>query len=252
MHQRPCTNLPVETLLAPPLSPNVVTGHFGNVRGSDNYKNRVAGIVIGREQAPPRAVEDMARALFADDPEPLDLTGAYDETTRGIRLRDGSAVAVRVQVHRDPRVQAVLEAVREDELTQVVDRLRLVHNAEPKRVYLVTNVPTDVTVDRVVTFNELLHEATGQLDNGKTGTGRRPGKQAARQAVRVVRTRTAAPQAAATAYPGSRDCDGLETSAATHLLPPMWPLLCRGPARRAVRKWTRQRIKPWIRTLSRC
>src|SRR3712207_9137509 len=31
------TNLPVETLLAPRLSPNVVTGHFGNVRGSDNY-----------------------------------------------------------------------------------------------------------------------------------------------------------------------------------------------------------------------
>ncbi len=168
-----CMNLPVEALLAPRLSPNVLAGHFGGVRGSNDYQHCVAGVVLGREQARPRAVEDIARALFADDPDPLNLTGEYVEERRGIRMRDGSAVAVTVQVHPDPRVQAVLESVREDEIAQVVDRLRLIHNAEPKHVYIITNVPADVTVDRVVTFNALFHEATGQIENGRTGTGRR-------------------------------------------------------------------------------
>ncbi len=166
-------NLPVEVALKPRLAPNVLTGHFAGVRGSNAYEHCAAGANIGREQASPLAVEDMARALFSDDPEPLNLTGGYVKETRGIRMRDGSAVPVEVWVHPDPRVQALLELVRERELEQGMDRLRLIHNTETKHWYNMCNVPLDVTVDRVITRAQLLHEATGRMDNGRQGKGRR-------------------------------------------------------------------------------
>ena len=168
-----CTYLPVEALLGPHLSPDVLTGHFAGVRGSNDYEHCGGGAHIGREQTWPRASEDIARALYADDPDELNLTGEFITVKRGIRMRDGSAVMVDVQVHPDPRCQAVLEMMREDELAQVMDRLRLVHNVETKHWYAVSNVPFDATVDRVVTFDELFHEATGQIDNGRKGRGRR-------------------------------------------------------------------------------
>ena len=167
------TNKPVEEAIRPLLAPNVLTGHFAGVRGSNDYEHCVAGGNFGREQIPPFAAENIARALFADDPEPLTLTGQYVKAKRGIRMRDGSAVPVEVWVHPDPRVQAVVELFRERELEQDLDRLRVIHNTETKYWYDVCNVPTDVTVDRVVTFNELLHEVTGRLDNGRQGKGRR-------------------------------------------------------------------------------
>ncbi len=166
-------NLPVEAALKPRLAPNVLTGHFAGVRGSNAYEHCAAGANIGREQASPLAVEGMARALFSDDPEPLNLTGRYVKETRGIRMRAGAAVPVEVWVHPDPRVQALLELIRERELEQGLDRLRVVHNTEPKHWYNMCNVPLDVTVDRVITRAQLLHEVTGRLDNGREGTGRR-------------------------------------------------------------------------------
>lgn len=44
---------------------------------------------------------------------------------------------------------------REDELEQVVHRLRPVLAEETKFVYMVTNVPTDVPIDELATFEEL-------------------------------------------------------------------------------------------------
>ena len=170
-----CTYKPVEKALVQEglLGPEVMLDHFGGFRGSNDYKTCVAAVIIGREQTWPRTVEDVGRAVFHDDPKPLKLTGEYVKVKRGIRMRDGSAVEVEVTVHPDPRVQAALETIREDEITQAIDRIRLIHNVEPKHVYIVTNVPCDVTVDRVVTFDELFHEITGQIDNGQAGTGRR-------------------------------------------------------------------------------
>ena len=66
---------------------------------------------------------------------------------RGVRMREGGAEAMRVTVHPDPRVQLLLEQHREREVEQALDRLRLVHNAAPKTVYLLTGVVTDTTVD---------------------------------------------------------------------------------------------------------
>jgi hypothetical protein len=130
--------------------------HFGNIRGTDDYKPYDTVIIAGREQPRVDAAEAIARALFADDPEPLTLTGELMEQVRGYRLRDGSSVAGKVSVHVDPRVQAVIEQVRERETAQAIDRLRLIHRTVPARVIVLSNLVLDLTVDRLTTWREIM------------------------------------------------------------------------------------------------
>jgi hypothetical protein len=126
---------------------------FGNIRGVDRYKHFDTVIVAGREQPP---MEAQARALFADDAEPLNLTGGLIEQERTYRMRDGSHATAKVQVHADARVQALLEQVREREMGQAIDRLRLIHRPTPARVLVLTNVVLDVTIDRLTTWKEIM------------------------------------------------------------------------------------------------
>jgi hypothetical protein len=78
------------------------------------------------------------------------------EMTRGYRLRDGSSVTGKVWVHPDPRVQAVLEQVRERETAQAIDRLRLIHRTNPARVIVLSNLVLDLTIDRLTTWREIM------------------------------------------------------------------------------------------------
>jgi hypothetical protein len=71
-------------------------------------------------------------------------------------MRDGSAKRVNVAVHPDPRVQAVVEQGREAEMLQAFDRLRLIHNEKRKTVYILCNIPLDLSVDELVTWNQLI------------------------------------------------------------------------------------------------
>lgn len=136
---------------------------FGNIRGIDRYKDFDTVIVAGREQPPAEAVEAQARALFADDTEPLNLTGELVERKRGYRMRDGRPAEATVWIHPDPRVQALLEQVRERETGQAIDRLRLIHRAAPARVIVLSNVVLDLTVDRVTTWREIMPNALDQM-----------------------------------------------------------------------------------------
>ena len=130
--------------------------HFGALRGLDRLKNHDVLIVAGREQPSPADIEGLARALFGDDDTPLSLTGGYVEVGRGYRMRDGTRQGCKIQVHPDPRCQAILEQIREREIEQAIDRLRLVHRASPGRVILMTNIVVDVTVDRLTSWRDLI------------------------------------------------------------------------------------------------
>jgi hypothetical protein len=70
-------------------------------------------------------------------------------------MRVGSRRQARVRVHPDWRVQAVVEQVREAEMVQAVDRLRLIHSEREKTVYILCNIPLDIPVDELVTWREL-------------------------------------------------------------------------------------------------
>ena len=74
--------------------------------------------------------------------------------TRARRMRSGVS-SESVVVHPDPRVQAVLEQIREAEIVQAIDRVRPVFNR--RRIILLTSIPVDITVDQVRTWRELRH-----------------------------------------------------------------------------------------------
>ena len=141
---------------------NIHVAHFGAIRGLDGWKDFDTVIVAGREQPPPSAVENMARSLFGADPEPLLLTGEYVPQMRGHRTKDGRRTAIVVQVHPDPRVQALVEQTREREIEQMAGRLRLVHRDHPARVLLLTNLPTALPVDRFTTWEGIMPDRMEQ------------------------------------------------------------------------------------------
>ena len=138
--------------------------HFGRHLGSNAWADFDTVIIIGREELPPLTAERIARAIWADAPDvTLNLTGEYTKELRAHDLRQGSAAPVKVRVHPDPRVQAVVEMARECAIAQGIDRLRLIHRRrdKPARVIVVTNLPVPgLVVDRLMTLDDLLDGGT--------------------------------------------------------------------------------------------
>ena len=139
--------------------------NFGAVRGLNTYSGCAAAVIVGREE-PMRQAEDLARAYYADDAEPIVtidndawVAGFYRATVR-YRMRNGEVGVCDVARHPDDRVQRFLEQSREREIEQAIDRLRLIHNVEPKHVYILTSVPVNVTVDRIVRWPDLVDGGT--------------------------------------------------------------------------------------------
>ncbi|MGR8998232.1 MAG: hypothetical protein ACU88J_04185 [Gammaproteobacteria bacterium] len=129
--------------------------HFGGLRGLDQFKDCSAVIIVGRNQPSVSAVENMAAALYWDDDDDLVLTGERDYEVRGYRLTDGSHSGVNVTVCADPKTQRLMEQIRERETLQAIDRIRLIHNEEPKHVYIVSNLPLDIDVDQLHSSKQL-------------------------------------------------------------------------------------------------
>ncbi len=138
------------------IPPHCDAVHFNGFRGIDKWKDFDSAIIIGRNEPPVKAVEAMARALFCYDYEPLYLTGDWTTEKRGYRMK-GKHVGVDVNVHPDPRIQAIVEQVREEESLQALDRLRLIHNVKIKEVVLLSNIPLNIDVDEILSWDELVN-----------------------------------------------------------------------------------------------
>jgi hypothetical protein len=90
--------------------------HFGNLRGSNEFKGHDAVIILGRDEPSVRNAEQRAMAIWYDTKKPIrrigtDLKGRvnYPNRERTYAMRDGSKEYANVSVHPDPRVQAVVE-----------------------------------------------------------------------------------------------------------------------------------------------
>jgi hypothetical protein len=136
-------------------------GHYGNLRGSNKFADCDALIILGREQPNVEDMEELAKAIWYDTDKPLRLVKPvkgsryYLEVSRPYLMRDGSKERGEVMTHPDPRVQAVLTAVRENELIQALDRARLIWG-EPKDVYILCDIPLPgVEIDRLVPWDVL-------------------------------------------------------------------------------------------------
>lgn len=139
--------------------------HFGNIRGVNDFEGHANVVILGREELPVDAAERRAMAIWYDTDEPIvrvepDANGNvnYPKQARSYQHPSGPrpSKSVQVSVHPDRRVQAVLEQVREAESLQAIDRLRLIHNAETKHVWILCNIPLDIPVDCLTTWRRLL------------------------------------------------------------------------------------------------
>ncbi len=130
--------------------------HFSALRGVDAWSGFDAVLVISRNEPPLKAVQDLARAMFYDAAIPLQLTDRWEPKPRAYQLKSNPE-GVEVDSHPDHRVQAILLQLRESESLQAIDRLRLIHCAEPKLVVLLSNIPLDLEVDALLTWDELIH-----------------------------------------------------------------------------------------------
>jgi hypothetical protein len=143
--------------------PDTPSLHFGALRGRNAWEHVPGALVVGAENIALADLEAMARAFLAVDPVPFvsmdeaappDWRWAREWPYRASRMRDGSTAPVEVPVHPDPRVQDVLELVREDELIQAIDRLRPVWH---RRHYaLLNDLCLDVTYDAIYGHRHLV------------------------------------------------------------------------------------------------
>lgn len=101
-----------------------------------------------------RCLEALTRPFAATDPAPFLPMGEYVRQTRGRCMRDPDAPnLVEAQVHLDPRCRAVLEQIREAEMVQAIDRVRPIF--KHRKVFVLNDLPLDLTVDRAMTWPEL-------------------------------------------------------------------------------------------------
>ena len=144
------------------------TAHYGAVRGSNGWEQCRSVITAGPAPIGLEDVENLARCYLAADQAPFvssvgtawPTCHSYQDRgwpfwcTRGRRMRDGSVQPVEVAVHPDPRVQAMLEQIREAEVIQAIDRTRAVWHR--REVVALDSLVLDLTYDRCPSHRDLV------------------------------------------------------------------------------------------------
>lgn len=139
---------------------NVTIMHYNDIAGIDDFKDVRLLILIGRTAPGPRAMEDIAGALFGQAPIAAGESDKgfvwYDSIQRGIRLPDGSGIAAKGDVHPDPRVEAIRWQIHEGELIQALGRGRGVNRTAetPLDVDLLVDSVLPITANEVVTWKK--------------------------------------------------------------------------------------------------
>ena len=143
------------------------TTHFGDLLGKNCHEERLAVIKVGQELVSIEDIELIAGAFHAADPVPLiSIAGDFPDdwpwkhqwpcrATRMRRMRNGGLQPVDVDVHPDPRVQRVLEQVREAQAVQGIDRVRPIFNH--RDIVAMDSLVLDLTYDRNLTHRELVN-----------------------------------------------------------------------------------------------
>lgn len=162
--------------------------HYGNLRGSNAYKDYDRLIEAGMYMPDPQTVIQAGRALYGGDGEELDtemerVGRLYQyqrqDETNGLKLVGAEDD---VLVFKDARLQRLLEIDREDEHLQVAHRIRPLQATTPKEIVLLFAIPVrGLAVDRVVSDGQTLHGRTKRvmekgIDFAKSVLVRQPGE----------------------------------------------------------------------------
>jgi hypothetical protein len=205
----------LELVKTVPDAPVVRWMHMMKGRGENAYQDFDACIVIGREEPGVRTVEAMARMRFPEHaitPLPHGVTDpasgpSWPKRYQGYSMKSGQELGVQVSYHPDPYCQSVLEQVREGEIVQIVDRLRGVNRQDAPAVYILSSIPTEIPVDRLMPWRDLLDEVCGDTwfqEAVRIGGGVAPLKASWLVSKGIFETENAAQQAASRLLKGDR------------------------------------------------
>ncbi|HAI69126.1 MAG TPA: hypothetical protein DCM38_06785 [Gammaproteobacteria bacterium] len=128
------------------------TIHWKGLRGIDRFKDTPVVITIGRLQPPTTAIENQARCWYSEDNVPLNFN--TEKLPSQYNMRDGTQRFAETFHMSDPRLRDFLYSHREAEIIQGVFRTRPIHG-EKKKAYILTSIPTELKVDRLVDLREL-------------------------------------------------------------------------------------------------
>ncbi|WP_210115111.1 hypothetical protein, partial [Roseovarius aestuariivivens] len=152
----------------------VKVGHFGGIRGSNEFEYCTVVFITGRNSPPAALVEQQARAIFWEAEPPL----VFEDTSDHLPLmlqgywqskkNEQPQSGVLINVFRDPRIAAVHQQIREAETIQAIARLRLVWAEHPKYVFMLGNLPVELPVDRLRTTIDMFPDRL-ELELLKTG-----------------------------------------------------------------------------------
>jgi Primase C terminal 2 (PriCT-2) len=141
------------------LPQGIAVEHYNAISGLDQYKGVRSLVLVGRTIPSPTICEAFAGALTGVQPrtvEPAMPSSWYDTVIRGIRLADGTGIAVEADQHPDPMAEAVRNQICEAELMQALGRARAINRTgeTPLQVDILADVVLPITVNEVVGWEE--------------------------------------------------------------------------------------------------
>jgi len=122
-------------------------GHFGNIRGTDQFKGVDCLLVVGRYLIPDNDLNDYCYGVFGQastDKEYADVP---------VRMKGGSSMALNNRPFVDARMRRVKKHFSDSETIQAIGRARLIHG-NPKDIYLFSHESLGADVE-VTGFFEL-------------------------------------------------------------------------------------------------
>jgi hypothetical protein len=131
--------------------------HYNNIEGLDLYRDVRLLIVVGRVAAKPEDIEAYVGAITGRQAikcENATLTTWYETVTRGLRMADGSGVAVDADWHRDPIGEPLRWQITEGGVIQAIGRGRGVNRTAdtPLDVDIVADVVVPITVNEAANW----------------------------------------------------------------------------------------------------
>jgi hypothetical protein len=150
----------VEQWLKEKLPETIALAHYNAIAGLDVHKDVRLLILVGRAQPGPDAVETIAGTLSGSMPVTVAADAAgfawYQQVRRGIRLKDGTGVAIDGDQHPDQFAESVRQLITEAELVQALGRARAVNRTSqtPLDTDLLFDTVLPITVDEVSNWRD--------------------------------------------------------------------------------------------------
>jgi len=104
-------------------------GHFGNIRGSDKFKDVDCLLVVGRYLIPEYALENYCYSVFGEASKEKEYADIP------VRMKDGNNMSLNNRPFVDARMRHIKKHFSDSETVQAIGRARLIHG-NPKDIYL--------------------------------------------------------------------------------------------------------------------